>query len=370
MSKKSEKPVKKKKVETRFTARELGRFGQASEFNNLGVGSLVAPETHLGLRPTFSIKLGLPGSTGGFFASPYPSLSTVNTVGYDWLLEYPQSGSVVYVPGTEPVNIIGSVPYLVEAPVVMTPSFSPEITERDWVGAGLDPQTQAPLWQLPSGQRMDLQANNYGSQLQYINGRTGARYVMSIPHDPFPHTNGIAIGTGIDFVRIEQFFSALGWDDRQLPAGRYRFRVDLFAIPRSFAYEGSQQIPLVDCYKNKNLDGLSGIPSTSFDVVGEIPVNFRVPKVTQMSPSHGLPLTNVDFTGELLSRTNEVAFVPSLPASIQVISDHLVRAQVPSLAQSGQVIVKTARGWVIVGDSFVVDTATVAARGQQRPLVW
>ena len=82
----SRKSIKKKRPK----AMSLGHFGTSEEFNNLGVGSLVNPRTQLGLRPTFSTSIGLPGGSGGFFASPDPTLSTLNASGFDWLTDYPQ----------------------------------------------------------------------------------------------------------------------------------------------------------------------------------------------------------------------------------------------------------------------------------------
>ena len=363
------KDEKKKPKKNHPKSQNLGRFGTAEEFNNLGVGGLVFPQTHLGLRPTFSIKVGLPGGNGGFFASPFPSLSTINTVGYDWLTDYPQPGSVVFVPGTEPVNIIASVHYLIDAPAQLEPLFSEELPRDVWEAAGLDPTSQAPLWKFPSGQRIDLQTNCYGAVYQFINNGTGATYSTSLPHDPFPHTNGTAIEPGLDFVQISQFFSCVAWDDIMLLAGRYVFRVDLYAIPRDKAYECSSQIPLAECFRNRYLSELTDIPMTSIEVVGEVPANFRIPRVTQMLPATGRAETEVDLSGELLSRTDEVTFVPSLPADFQVISDSLVRARAPTLTESGQVIVKTARGWVIVSDPFVIEDPAVMSR-HQKPLIW
>jgi hypothetical protein len=347
----------------------LGRFGTAEEFNNLGVGGLVYPHTQLGLRPTFSTTISLPGGSNGFFASPYPTLSTMNTNGFDWLTDYPHNGSVVYVPGSEAVNIIASVPYLISAPAQLEPLFDDQIPRESWESAGLDPTSQAPLWRFHNGQRIDLQTNCYGAVYEFINEGTGATYRESLPRDPYPHTNGIAIEPGIDFVKISQFFSCVAWDNMMLAAGRYVFQVDLYAIPRDMAYECSGEIPLAECYRNRHLSELPDIPMTSIEVVGEVPVNFRIPRVIRLLPATGNVGTDVEFSGELLARTNEVTFAPSLPADFQVLSDNLVRAQVPNLAETGQVIVKTARGWVVVDEPFTVEGIHMAVP-RVKPLIW
>ena len=361
----SRKSIKKKRPK----AMSLGHFGTSEEFNNLGVGSLVNPRTQLGLRPTFSTSIGLPGGSGGFFASPYPTLSTLNTSGFDWLTDYPQPGSVVYVPGAEPVNIITSVPFLIGAPGQLEPLFDDQITREAWEGVGLDPTSQAPLWRFHSGQRIDLQTNSYGLVFQFINEGVGATYLESLPWDPSPYTNGTAIDPGVDFVQMKQFFSCVAWDNLMLPAGRYVFRVDLYAIPRDAAYIGSGQIPLVECYRNRHLSELPDIPMTSIEVIGEVPANFRIPSVNRILPAIGHAGIELEFSGELLARTDEVTFAPSLSADFQVISDNLVRARVPDLTETGQVIVKTSRGWVIVNDPFVVERDSRLTR-REKPLIW
>ena len=324
----------------------LGEFGTEAEYNHLGWGGLVYPHTTLGLRPTFRIGLGMGGHAGGFFASPYPGLATYNQNGFDWLMGSPQVGSVVYVGDADPVNIICSVPYLVSAPVALTPVYPNNVTRAEWAAAGFDPDRQSTSWMLADGREISLIVNLTGQGFRLINHGTGAALGDSIPNAVSPFTEGLAIDPGQDFIQVRHLFAWLPIQEQLLPPGRYHFRIDLAVIPREFAYQSSNHCPVVDWFRNVNLSQLQSYPTASINVIGDMPVNLPIPQIINMTPLSGVPGDVVEFTGTLLGRTQEVSFSPDARSVFQVVSDNLVRATVSMLAETGVVVLETARGFV------------------------
>lgn len=344
----------------------LGRFGMAAEFNNLGVGSLVSPLTALGLRPTFRIGLGFGGHARGFYASPYPALTNYIQNGFDWLIGWPVNGSVVHVSPTTPVNILCSVPFLISAPVPLTPVYPDNLTAAEWQGAGLDPSRQALEWRLQDGRRFKLSVNLNGQRFRLINPNV-AQYISSNSRSDFPFTSGLPVDPGQDFVAVSHMFGCLPLEDQFLPAGQYRFRIDLAVIPRGLAYESSNQIPEVNWFRNMNLSQVQNYPTASIDIVGDMPSNLPIPRITNMSPQRGRPGDVVEFTGNLLGRTQAVSFSPDAQSQFEVVSDSRVRATVSRLADSGIVVLETARGFAVTNDEFeVLEQVAIRGRGSDK----
>jgi len=78
------------------------------------------------------------------------------------------------------------------------------------------------------------------------------------------------------------------------------------------------------------------------------------PMISSVSPSAGLPGTQVTITGSNLAGITQVLFGENWAASFKVISDTEIQASVPDDAKPGPIQLVTSSGTVKSPDSFLV----------------
>jgi hypothetical protein len=84
-------------------------------------------------------------------------------------------------------------------------------------------------------------------------------------------------------------------------------------------------------------------------------VGFRVtPQIRTFGPSSGAVGTVVTITGVSLKQTTKVTFGGVIASHVTVISDTEVRANVPTGAKTGDIVITTAGGTAISSSIFTV----------------
>ncbi len=324
----------------------IGRFGTEAEFNNLFVGRLVRPETKPGLRSAFRVVAGPSGVPWSqTVMSLYPNLTTVRVNGAEWHTGDPLPSSLVVVPGSEPGNLIVTLPRLVEAPGNPIPVLPLETTREEWLAAGLNPDTQPLFWQFPNG--LDTEVRVHGSvtewQYEIWNGRRSARIRQ---HAGFvDYTYGFAVEPGPDFFVLRGDFGLIVLDEALLPAGRYVFRNEAWLIPRSLAYRCDAATNLAECFQNRHLVNNPQLPHASIEIIGEVPNDLLLPSVSSVIPNSANDTLYI--IGQRLDRTTGVMFSPGVPGEFVIESDTQLRVGVPPVAEPGLLVVETTFGWVL-----------------------
>lgn len=333
----------------------LGRFGVADEFNRLGSGTIVSSLERPGVRPTFRVIAGAGGPTAipwsQFIASRFPSFSWINGHGCVWYRE-PLGGGVVCVPDQDPANLLFSFPRLVSAPVHLTPDLPGGITWDEWRRVGLNPDTQAWIWKFPNGESAEIRANLMAWEYEYYTTPSEQRWArrkqeLASPGSTWVYLEGVPIEPDQDFVQVKTLTSFLALSDFQMPGGTYHFQLDLHLIPRDKAYRGSADMPPAEQFRNQYLSQLPALPTTTIDILAEIPQGLVIPEVSEMHPRQGQIGTRVYFEGQRLDRTKRVKFCPGVEAEFEVHSDTLIEATVPDPVEPGVVVVETDLGWII-----------------------
>lgn len=337
---------------------DLGRFGTSAEFDNLYAGQLVRPVVQPGLRPTFVISTGPIVPWSNFFVWPEPSLAWVNSSGFDWHRQ-PSPGSIVYVPGNKPVNIISSLPRLEAAPVDLAPVLPSGATSQSWEDAGMDPSTQAVLWRWEGKYQVDVRVEVRALLYEYYqyNGMKAARYKQDLTSSVYPYTQGPALEPPFDFVVLRVSFGLILMQRALIPPGQYRFALDLDVIPPEAAYEFKNGMPIEYAYRNQNLEMLSDRLSTTLEVIADVPEGLVLPAVHSVQPTVGGRGTRMSIQGARLDRTMRVAFNPGISGEYRVVSESSVEAIIPSGAETGPMVVETNLGWVPVDSIEILSAA-------------
>lgn len=327
---------------------DIGQFGTAEEFNHLFAGTLVDPVIRPGLRSAMRVVAGPSGVPWSqTVMSLYPNITTVRVSGADWHTQAARNASVVVVPGSEPANVIFTFPRLIEAPVEPVPEFPGNISRKQWIEAGLDPEDQPPLWVYPDQLLTDARSNAYASEFEFYehNGQRAARPKRYIGRGGPTYTSGIHIDPGADFYVIDTGFGLIIHADQLLPAGRYVFQQDAVLIPRSLEHDCAGQPSMAMCYRNQHLSDHPDLPRFRLETTAVVPDDLRIASISQVATIPGTG--TVAISGDRLDRTRRVMFAPGIPGDFHIESDTLLRVSIPDEAEPGLLVVETTLGWVL-----------------------